>query len=84
MAPTRRFVYVLKSAHETARYYVGLTSNVAEGLASHNAGQCQHTAASRPWRLHVAIEFEDQERAVRFEKYLKSGSGRAFAKRHFE
>jgi len=53
MAPTRRFVYVLKSAHETARYYVGLTSNVAEGLASHNAGQCQHTAASRPWRLHA-------------------------------
>jgi hypothetical protein len=31
----------------------------------------------------VAIEFQTEAEAIRFEKYLKSGSGRAFAKRHF-
>jgi putative endonuclease len=34
--------------------------------------------------LHVVIAFSDEARAIRFERYLKSGSGRAFAKRHFE
>jgi hypothetical protein len=34
--------------------------------------------------LHVSIEFADECLAIRFERYLKSGSGRAFAKRHFE
>jgi hypothetical protein len=49
-------------------------------VADHNAGRCPHTARSRPWQLHVVIEFPDEQRAVRFERYLKSGSGRAFAK----
>ena len=52
-------------------------------LAQHNAGLSSHTAKHRPWELLVSVEFRDQERANRFEKYLKSGSGRAFAKRHF-
>jgi hypothetical protein len=43
-----------------------------------------HTAPRRPWHRHVIIEFPDEARAIRFERYLKSGSGRAFAKRHFE
>ena len=50
----------------------------------HNTGRCPHTASRRPWQLHVVIEFSDENRAIRFERYLKSGSGRAFAKRHFE
>jgi hypothetical protein len=29
------------------------------------------------------MEFATEQDALRFEKYLKSGSGRAFAKRHF-
>ena len=39
--------------------------------------------AYRPWHLHVTIELPDEQRAIDFERYLKSGSGRAFAKRHF-
>jgi putative endonuclease len=49
-----------------------------------NDGRCPHTARYGPWELHVVIEFRDEPTAVRFERYLKSGSGRAFAKRHFE
>jgi predicted GIY-YIG superfamily endonuclease len=79
----KRSVYVLQSQVDATRYYTGLTSNVAARLAAHNTGQCTHTASGRPWRLVVIMKFLDEERAVRFERYLKSGSGCAFAKRHF-
>ena len=84
MAGDKRFVYVLKNADESPAFYVGITSDVKARLADHNAGRCPHTASRRIWHLHVVIEFSDQMRAIRFERYLKSGSGRAFAKRHFE
>jgi putative endonuclease len=84
MPDHKRFVYVLKSADSKPHFYAGLTSNVRSRLADHNAGRCPHTARYRPWQLHVVIEFADEPRAIRFERYLKSGSGRAFAKRHFE
>ena len=41
------------------------------------------TVSHRPWAIVVSLEFPTEAEAVRFEKYLKSGSGRAFAKRHF-
>ena len=83
MPEDTRFVYVLKSADPTPHFYVGRTSDVHARLADHNAGRCPHTARYRPWHLHVTIELPDERRAIEFERYLKSGSGRAFAKRHF-
>jgi predicted GIY-YIG superfamily endonuclease len=79
----KRFVYGLRSVINQHRHYVGLTADVPTRLAWHNAGRCPHTTKYRPWELLVSIEFADEERAIRFERYLKSGSGRAFAKRHF-
>lgn len=84
MAGDKRFVYVLRNADQSPKFYVGLTSDVGESLADHHAGRCPHTASRRPWQLHVVLEFSDEQRAIRFERYLKSGSGRSFAKRHFE
>jgi putative endonuclease len=81
--PTKRSVYILRSLSDPSRPYVGLTHDVPARLADHNAGRCPHTARYRPWELHVTIELPDEQRAVDFERYLKSGSGRAFAKRHF-
>jgi predicted GIY-YIG superfamily endonuclease len=83
MPENKRFVYVLKSAHAEAHFYIGLTSDVRARLIHHNAGRCPHTARHRPWQLHVTIELPDERRAIEFERYLKSGSGRAFARRHF-
>jgi predicted GIY-YIG superfamily endonuclease len=83
MAIQRRTVYVIRSITHPTRYYVGLTINVAARLAVHNSGGSQHTAARRPWELVTSIEFAKESSAMAFEKYLKSGSGRAFAKRHF-
>lgn len=77
--------FVLKETVMTGRvYYAGLTQDVDSRLAWHNAGRCSHTVKHRPWQLHVTIEFGDEARATRFERYLNSGSGRAFAKRHFD
>ena len=76
-------VYVLQSESEPSRYYTGITSNLIARLMAHNAGRCAHTASGRPWRVVVAIDFADRRRAIEFERYLKSGSGCAFAKRHF-
>jgi hypothetical protein len=49
----------------------------------HNSGGSIYTAAGRPWELVTSIEVSNHASARAFEKYLKSGSGRAFAKRHF-
>ena len=45
-------------------------------------GECIHTAKYRPWTIDVVMEFPEERRAVAFERYLKSGSGGAFARRH--
>ena len=76
-------VYVLKSKADPTRYYTGLTSNLARRLDAHNAGRVPHTNRYKPWVIDLVVEFSDSRRAVAFETYLKSGSGCAFAQRHF-
>ncbi len=77
-------VYILESLIDPERHYTGHTSSaVAARLGWHNDGRSHHTAKHRPWRVIVTIHFEDERVAIAFERYLKSGSGRAFAKRHF-
>ena len=80
----KRFVYILRSESSPSRHYVGLTADVDARLWWHNNGPSGHTATNRPWRVILVIEFADESTAVRFEKYLKSASGRAFATKHFQ
>jgi putative endonuclease len=79
----RRFVYILRSLTNSDQRYIGSTGNLSARLAAHNAGQNRSTARWTPWIVDVSIEFRTEEMAIRFEKYLKSGSGHAFASRHF-
>ena len=80
----KRIVYIIRSDADPSRHYVGITSDVRERLEWHNYGPYgRHTVSNRPWSLVVSMEFPSERDAVRFQKYLKSGSGRAFAKRHF-
>jgi len=83
MNPDKRLVYLLRSDRNPRRHYVGLTSDVAAWLEWHNNGHNQHTVRDRPWHVIVSLEFAAAEAAGQFERYLKTGSGRAFAKRHF-
>jgi predicted GIY-YIG superfamily endonuclease len=82
MVTSKTLVYVPQSKTDPSRYYTGLTSHVPSRLAAHNDGRSSHTASGRPWKVDLIIQFTDEIRAVRFERYLKSGSGVAFAKRH--
>ena len=82
IAPDRRFVYIIQSDRNRMRY-VGSTSDVARRVATHNSGGSEFTAPHRPWSILASIEFPAEQAAIRFERYLKTGSGRAFAKRHF-
>lgn len=76
-------VYVLVSEVEETRHYTGLTENLESRIKAHNAGQVAHTSKYRPWRIENVVAFRSREKASEFEKYLKSHSGRAFAKKHF-
>ena len=75
-------VYLLRSISNPDQKYVGITENLTERLGEHNSGKSAHTSKHMPWEIEVAIRFEDHKRAAAFERYLKSGSGHAFAKRH--
>ncbi|HBA88592.1 MAG TPA: excinuclease ABC subunit C [Geobacter sp.] len=78
-----KYVYFLQSIPHPDQHYVGLTSNLKSRLAAHNAGQSHHTAKYLPWKLVTYLGFADESKASAFEKYLKSGSGRAFRYKHF-
>jgi putative endonuclease len=83
MAESKCCVYVLRSLSNRTRYYTGVTSNWGARLDVHNSGKCPHTVDGRPWEIDVFVQFTDEPRALAFERYLKSGSGFAFAQRHF-
>jgi putative endonuclease len=75
------YVYILLSDKDATRRYIGLTDDLKARLKSHNQGNNPHTSRYRPWQIETAIAFRSREKAAAFEKYLKSHSGRAFAKK---
>lgn len=77
------YVYILESISDPTCHYTGFTNNLSQRIKEHNKGDCSHTKKYRPWRVVVAVAFTDKQRALQFEVYLKSHSGRAFAERHF-
>lgn len=78
----KRIVYILRSDAGLGRHYVGITNDLNARLDWHNRAPSGYTSSYRPWSVVVSIEFRTERDARRFEKYLKTGSGRAFAKRH--
>ena len=78
-----RDVCILRSIDCPAQRYIGLTDNVDRRLVEHNSGHSPHTSKFCPWKLEVVIGFAEKSKAVAFERYLKSGSGFAFSKKHF-
>jgi putative endonuclease len=78
-----KYVYLLESIGSPKETYVGLTDDLRARLAAHNAGQSPHTAKFKPWRLVTYVAFADAAKAVEFERYMKTASGRAFARKRF-
>lgn len=77
------YTYILESLDGSKRRYIGHTGNLPERLSNHNKGKCVHTRRFGPWKVKMYVAFESKKLAAAFERYLKSGSGHAFAKRHF-
>jgi predicted GIY-YIG superfamily endonuclease len=77
------YTYILESQNHPGHHYTGHTADLKARLAEHNRGKCPHTAKHAPWRIKCYFAFQSEALARNFERYLKTGSGRAFAKRHF-
>ena len=77
------YVHVLGHSSDRNRHDVGMTRDLEQRLKLHNSGQVAHTSKHTPWQVETAIAFRSKDKAVAFEKYLKSHSGRAFAKKRF-
>ena len=77
------YTYILRSLSNPDQRYIGSTSDLKARLAKHNAGAVPHSSKFRPWKIEAYFAFETPEKAAAFETYLKTGSGHAFAKRHF-
>jgi len=77
------YVHILASETNAKAHYTGITRKLNARLSEHNRGNCPHAAKYKLWKIETAVAFRSEEKAHRFERYLKSASGRAFAKRHF-
>lgn len=73
------YVYVIRSSVNPEETYIGFTHDLRQRLATHNAGGSRHTSKFAPWRIEFYSAFRSKERALGFELYLKSHSGKAFA-----
>jgi putative endonuclease len=82
-AEPMKYVYMLQSETYSDRYYTGCTTDLKRRLAEHNRGESTHTKKHLPWKLISYLAFSDAVKANKFEAYLKTASGRAFAKKHF-
>jgi len=77
-----KYVYILKSVNYPEQTYIGITYSLKDRLNEHNSGKSHHTSKYLPWKVVTAVLFANDKKALEFEKYLKSGSGKTFAKRH--
>jgi predicted GIY-YIG superfamily endonuclease len=76
------YVYILESETDPGRFYTGATDDLRTRIKRHNEGRVRHTSKWKPWVLKTYVAVADRKRANDLEKYLKSHSGRAFAKKH--
>jgi putative endonuclease len=76
------YVYILRSADTPDQLYIGCTGDLRARLVAHNSGKSPHTRKFLPWKIAFYAAFPSKERAVEFERYLKSGSGTVFRTRH--
>lgn len=77
------YVYILRSIIFSDQIYVGCTQDLKKRLSNHNAGTTPDTAKYKPWQLEMYLAFENKDKAIDFERYLKSHSGRAFRDKRF-
>lgn len=78
-----KIVYILQSERDKG-VYIGNTANLEERLLRHNQGKVLSTKYRKPLQLICYFYFVNIQKAYDFERYLKSGSGRAFINKHLK
>lgn len=76
------YVYILRSINYKEQIYIGFTTDLMVRLEAHNTSGVRHTTKYKPWEIITHISFNNKKQALQFERYLKGGSGRAFANKH--
>ena len=76
-----KYVYILQSISFPDKFYTGLTNDLKRRFAEHNQCKSIHTNKHIPWKIKTYIAFSDEQKAFEFERYLKTSSGRSFAKK---
>jgi putative endonuclease len=71
------YVYIIKSVQRNF-IYTGSTDDIKRRIGEHNSGICDCTKPYKPFRLIAYFALEGKDKAINFEKYLKTGSGKAF------
>ena len=77
------YVYIHRSRADPNRHYTGFSEAPLLRFKDHNFGKCPHSKKHRPWMINYLLGFSDMEKDLEFERYLKSPSGRAFARERF-
>ena len=77
------YVYILKSIKFSNQIYIGFTRNIDKRISHHNSGSSPHTSKYKPWSIVTYHVFVDRIKAIAFERYLKSCSGRALIAKRF-
>ena len=77
------YVYILQSIEQPEHFYVGYTDDLKRRFKQHNSGNSIHTNKFKPWELRGYIAFDSEEKAQKFEHFLKTGNGRIFQKNFF-
>lgn len=66
-----------------SKTYIGATNDLKDRIQRHQKGFVDATKRRLPVTLIMYFAFNSEHIAFKFEQYLKSGSGRAFLKKHF-
>ncbi len=77
------YVYYLRSQSFPDRTYIGFTENLKQRLEDHNAGKSVYTKDFKPWTLIGFLGFDQELKALKFERHLKTNAGRVFLRRYF-
>ncbi|HEY4505984.1 MAG TPA: GIY-YIG nuclease family protein [Candidatus Paceibacterota bacterium] len=76
------YVYIIESKKD-GTHYVGVTEDLRQRLKEHNQATHTYTARKQPFIIYWYCVFNNKMKAYKFERYLKHGSGHAFARKHF-
>ena len=75
------YTYIIASERQTNRQYIGFTADLKSRIVDHNSGKNRSTRTGRPWKLLFYAAFAEKSEALAFEAYLKTASGKAFARK---